>query len=43
MFPLLWSIIGHLVTVKEWTVTGQAGGGMLGFPQASVSVTFGKP
>jgi len=43
MFPLLWSIIGHLVTVKEWTVTGQAGGSILGFPQASVSVTFGKP
>ena len=23
----LWSMIGHLVKVKEWSVTGQDGGG----------------
>jgi hypothetical protein len=36
----LWSMIGHLVTVKEWTVQGQAGD-MFGLVSASVSVTFG--
>ena len=41
MFPLLWSIIGHLVKVKEWTVGGQVGTGVLGIAQASISVTFG--
>ena len=43
IFPLLWAIIGELVTVKEWTVGGQVGGGIFGFASASVSVTFGKP
>jgi len=42
MFPLLWSIIGHLVKVKEWTVGGQVGTGLLGLAQASISVTFGS-
>lgn len=41
MFPLLWSIIGHLVKVKEWTVGGQVGTGWFGFAQANISVTFG--
>lgn len=41
MFPLLWSIIGNLVKVKEWTVGGQIGTGVLGIAQASISVTFG--
>ena len=37
----LWSMIAHLVKVKEWTVQGQAGGGIFGLASASVSVTFG--
>lgn len=40
--PKLWSLISHLVKVKEWSVTGQVGTGVFGFAQASVSVTFGK-
>jgi hypothetical protein len=41
LFPLLWSIIGHLVKVREWTVSGQIGGGVFGLAQAGISVTFG--
>jgi hypothetical protein len=37
----LLSLISHLVKVKEWSVTGQVGTGMLGLAQASISVTFG--
>jgi hypothetical protein len=37
----LWSMIGHLVKVKEWTVQGQVGNNVLGLASASVSVTFG--
>jgi hypothetical protein len=37
----LWSVISHLVTVKEWTVTGQVGLGPIGLAQGSISVTFG--
>jgi hypothetical protein len=36
-------MIGHLFTVKEWTVQGTAGNTVLGFVSASISVTFGKP
>ena len=39
--PRLWSLISHLVKVKEWSVTGQVGTGVFGFAQASISVTFG--
>jgi hypothetical protein len=39
--PRLWSLISHLVKVKEWSVTGQVGTGVLGLAQASISVTFG--
>jgi hypothetical protein len=38
----LWSLISHLVKVKEWTVTGQLGLGAIGLAQASISVTFGE-
>lgn len=37
----LLSLISHLVKVKEWSVTGQVGTGVLGLAQASISVTFG--
>jgi hypothetical protein len=37
----LWSLISHLTTVKEWSVSGQAGTGILGFAQATITVTFG--
>jgi hypothetical protein len=39
--PRLWSLISHLVKVKEWSVTGQVGTGVFGLAQASISVTFG--
>jgi hypothetical protein len=41
-FPKLWSLISHLVKVKEWSVTGKVGTGPLGMLEASISVTFGK-
>jgi hypothetical protein len=37
----LWSLISHLTTVKEWSVSGQVGSGVLGFAQATITVTFG--
>jgi hypothetical protein len=37
----LWSLISHLLTVKEWSVSGQAGTGILGFASATIKVTFG--
>jgi hypothetical protein len=40
--PRLWSLISHLVKVKEWSVTGEVGTGVLGLARASISVTFGK-
>ena len=40
--PRLWSLISHLVKVKEWSVTGQVGTGVLGLAQASICVTFGQ-
>ena len=39
----LWSMIGHLVHVKEWSVQGQVCGSLLGLASASVTITFGKP
>jgi hypothetical protein len=38
----LWSLVSHLVKVKEWTVTGQIGLGPIGLAQGSISVTFGE-
>ena len=38
---LLWSIIAHLVKVKEWTVSGQLRIPVLDLSQAGISVTFG--
>ena len=32
--PPLWSMISHLLTVKEWTVSGQPGSGVFGLPEA---------
>jgi hypothetical protein len=37
----LWSLISHLVKVKEWSVTGEVGTGVLGLAKASISVKFG--
>jgi hypothetical protein len=37
----LWSLISHLLTIKEWSVSGQAGTGLLGFASATITVTFG--
>jgi hypothetical protein len=42
ILPRLWSMIGHLLKVKDWTVQGQVGMPALGLLGASVSVTFGK-
>jgi hypothetical protein len=39
--PRLWSLISHLVKVKEWSVIGEVGTGVLGLAKASISVTFG--
>jgi uncharacterized phage infection (PIP) family protein YhgE len=39
--PRLWSLISHLVKVKEWSVTAAVGTGVLGLANASISVTFG--
>jgi hypothetical protein len=38
----LWSMISKLVTVKEWTLTGKVGTGVLGLAEASVSVTSSR-
>ncbi len=37
----LWSMLSHLLRVKEWTVTGQVGTGPWGLAGAGISVTFG--
>jgi hypothetical protein len=38
----LWGMISKLVTVKEWTLSGKVGTGILGLAEACVSVTFGQ-
>jgi hypothetical protein len=38
----LWRMISRLVTVKEWSLTGEINTGVLGLGKASISVTFGK-
>ncbi len=38
----LWGMISKLLTVKEWTLTGKVGTGILGLAEASVSVAFGR-
>lgn len=42
LLPQIWSMISNLLTVKEWTVNGQAGTGLFGLAQVGISVTFGK-
>lgn len=37
----LWSVIWHLVKVKEWSVQGKVGNDLLGLASANVSITFG--
>lgn len=37
----LWALISRLVTVKEWSLAGTVGTGVLGLGQVSISVTFG--
>jgi hypothetical protein len=37
----LWAMISRLVKVKEWSLTGTVGTGVLGLAEASISVTFG--
>ena len=39
--PHLWALITRLTRVKEWSVTGQLGGGVLGLASAGITVTFG--
>ncbi len=39
--PRLWALISQLLTVKEWTVTGQAKSDPFGLLSASVTITFG--
>jgi len=41
ILPLVWSFISHLVRVREWSVSGQVGTGLVGLLQAKISVTFG--
>ena len=37
----LWSLISHLIRVKEWSVNGTIDSGLPGTAQAQISVTFG--
>jgi hypothetical protein len=41
LYRRLWSMLSHLLHVKEWSVTGQVGTGPLGLASASLAVTFG--
>jgi hypothetical protein len=43
LLPRVWSMISHLLQVKEWSLEGQVGAGVIGWAQAGISVTFGKP
>ena len=38
----LWALISRLVKVKEWSISGTVGTGVLGLAQANISVTFGS-
>lgn len=38
----LWVMISRVTTVKEWSITGTVGNGVLGLAGASISVTFGQ-
>lgn len=38
----LWNLLGHMLTPKEWKVSGSVGTGVLGLAEASIEVTFGK-
>jgi hypothetical protein len=38
----LWVMISRVTTVKEWSLTGTVGSGVLGLAEASISVTFGQ-
>lgn len=40
VLPRIWSMISHLLTVKEWTISGQAGT-VFGLAQVGISITFG--
>jgi hypothetical protein len=37
----LWSMISHLLKVKEWTLSGEAGVSLLGLAKVGITVTFG--
>lgn len=37
----LWSLISHLVKIREWSLTSQLGAGSASHPQESILVTFG--
>ena len=37
----LWSMISHLLKIKEWTVSGDGGLSLLGLAKVGISVTFG--
>jgi predicted alpha/beta hydrolase len=37
----VWSVVSHLMTVKQWKLTGSLGGGVLGLTGVAVEITFG--
>jgi hypothetical protein len=41
VLPRIWSMISSLLTVKEWTISGQAGSTLFGLAQVGISITFG--
>jgi hypothetical protein len=40
--PRVRSMVSHLVKVKQRTVSGQVGIGLLGLTQTGISITFGQ-
>lgn len=38
----IWSMISHLLAVKEWKVSGRAGNGLFGLAQVGIEITFGE-
>jgi hypothetical protein len=37
----IWLLIAHLLTPREWSVSGEIGGGLFGMAKANIEVTFG--
>jgi len=38
----LWEVVQRLLYLKEWTVTGSVGAGLLGLASAELELTFGR-